>query len=303
MKKRGEITTQQLVILIVLIIGFAIILFLLFKLNLGKESNADICHNSVMNKATLIKTTSTGDAVPLDCKRNYICLTQDGTCESMYQPTIVKVKTTDDVYKALSTDLTDCWWMFGEGKVNYLSKELTSSLYCSICSNVAFDDSMKKIFPDNKIDKKNLYEYMVKNKMPEKAITYFEYLYNTNDINYVFGDAVSKGLQLGNLNLSEQYLVMTAVSSKISELMWGGIGAVAGVVAIGVIAATIGVSAPAILIIGVAGGGGYAGATVLSPVIDTFFGAKIMPPFFIGTTSDDLARFKEMGCEDIETTA
>ena len=48
MMKRGELTSQQLVTIIILIISFAVILILIFKLNLGQESDKEICHNSVV---------------------------------------------------------------------------------------------------------------------------------------------------------------------------------------------------------------------------------------------------------------
>ena len=46
--KKGEMTTQQIVLLIILIASFAVILGFLFKLNFGAESEKDICHNSVV---------------------------------------------------------------------------------------------------------------------------------------------------------------------------------------------------------------------------------------------------------------
>jgi hypothetical protein len=255
-----------------------------------------------MNKATLIKTTSSGDAVTLDCKRQYICLTNDGSCEKMVEPTKIKVKTEEDVYRALATDLTDCWWMFGEGKTNYLSKELLSNMYCSICSNIVFDDSVNKIIPSNEIDKKTLYEYMASHQMPEKSVSYFEYLYGTNDLNYIFGDALSKGVSLGKMNLNEQYLSMTAVSSKINKVTWFFVGA--GIVAgLAILAPIVGVSVPIVYVLVAAGGAGIAGSTVVAPLVDTFYGANAMPPFFIGINSQELEEFKNLGCKDIETSS
>ena len=62
--KKAEMTTQQIVILIILIIGFAVILFFLFRLNLGQESDKQLCYNSVMNRANkLVPTDSTITAI------------------------------------------------------------------------------------------------------------------------------------------------------------------------------------------------------------------------------------------------
>ena len=54
MNKKGELTTHQLVGLIILIVSFAVILFLLFRLNLGETTNKEICHNSVIMKGKSI---------------------------------------------------------------------------------------------------------------------------------------------------------------------------------------------------------------------------------------------------------
>ena len=50
---RGELTTQQIVLLIILITSFTIILFFFFKLNLGEETDKELCHNSVVLKGSL----------------------------------------------------------------------------------------------------------------------------------------------------------------------------------------------------------------------------------------------------------
>ena len=60
-----------------------------------------------------------------------------------------KVKTETEVYGILADEMADCWWMFGEGKVNYVGKDLPEKqLYCSICSQLAFDNSLEEIFPE-----------------------------------------------------------------------------------------------------------------------------------------------------------
>ena len=84
-KKNGEITTQQIVLLIILLISFAIILFFLFRLDLGRQSEDEICHNSVAMRGNSAIPT---DAVPLKCSRAYVCVTEDGSCEDMTKPEV-----------------------------------------------------------------------------------------------------------------------------------------------------------------------------------------------------------------------
>ena len=70
-KRKGEISTEQIVLLIILLISFVVILFFIFGLNLGKESETDICHNSVAMRGS---APVAKDAVPLKCSRSYVCL-------------------------------------------------------------------------------------------------------------------------------------------------------------------------------------------------------------------------------------
>src|SRR3989344_4486096 len=74
--RKAELTTTQLVVLIVLIVSFIIILFLIFRLNPGEQSDKEICHNSV-----ILKSRTAGVAGSLDCKTNYLCVSGNGDCE------------------------------------------------------------------------------------------------------------------------------------------------------------------------------------------------------------------------------
>ena len=139
--KKGEMSTQQIIMMIVLITSFVVILFFLFRLNLGGESQDQLCQNSVMMKASPLSSSST----PLNCYRNYICITEDGSCEGLVKPEKIKVKSLDEIYEALANEMADCWWVFGEGKVNYVGDDLTYNNYCSICSQILFDDSLNEI--------------------------------------------------------------------------------------------------------------------------------------------------------------
>jgi len=92
---------------IFLIIGFLIVLYFIFRLDLGNENPKQICHNSVVIRANKAVPT---DAVPLKCDRNYVCLTRDGSCENMLDPQKFKVKTENEVYEnGLCTKATAVW--------------------------------------------------------------------------------------------------------------------------------------------------------------------------------------------------
>ena len=293
--KKAEMTTKQIVILIVLITSFAIILFFLFRLNLGDESDKQLCYNSVMNRANKMLPT---EAVPLNCKRSYVCITKKDDC-GMLDPIIEKVETKEDVYEALANELSDCWWMFGEGKLEYLEKDALPGLYCSICSQIKFDQSVKEIF-DGKSDfnEREFYDFMCKNKLDSQSgPTYCEYMYNTNDLGEI------NQAQFDQIYLDDEYFALMGMSSDVSKLEWGLIGA--GAVAAGVVitALTGGIAAYGIVTIVASGAigtgvGGAAGSFILAPIKSFGLDQMIVLPTLIDVDKDE---FKDLGCKDITT--
>jgi len=307
---KAELTTKQIVILVILIASFAIILFFLFRLNLGQESEKQLCYNSVMNRATLIRTADdlVSDSIPLNCQRSYVCITKDGSCEQMLDPIKKKVKTKEDVYQVLGDELADCWWMFGEGKVEYLEKESFSNLYCSICSQISFDDSVKDIFGSNEFNKRDVFEYLSRTKLKDQSgPTYLEYLYFTNDATSL----LSQGVDFGPMYLDKQYYSLMGSSSDISTLSWVTNIAIGGAVVLGGLALvplTGGSSAvvsmavlTTVLKAGVIGAaaGGVAGGTLVAPVIRNLYGKKdVIPPYLVEAGSKE---FEALNCDEITT--
>ncbi|MCX6749606.1 MAG: hypothetical protein NTW17_02580 [Candidatus Pacearchaeota archaeon] len=290
--KSGELTTQQLVILIVLIVSFVIILFLIFRLDLGKTTDSEICRNSVVTRGSSVLPT---ESVPLKCQRSYLCITQDGNCDSVQltNPVIKKVKNEEETYAILSKELADCWWMFGEGEINYVGSDMTSKLYCSICAQVAFDNSMNEIFSEGQIDKENIFSYMQNNNVSGKDEKYLYYLYDLNNL-----EGLEEGLNLGSINLDKQYYVMMGITSDVSKLKWAAGAAVltvAGVffapIAGGVFAIGWGAAAAS----GVAGGGI---GTLIAFAKEGGSGNQYTRPSIVETNSQE---FEGLGCKSITT--
>lgn len=241
MKKKGEITTQQIVLLIILLVSFVVILFLIFRLNLGKESDSEICHNSVVTKGNSALPAS---ATPLKCSRTYVCITKDGSCENMAKPEIKRVKTREEVYNILAEEMADCWWMFGEGKVDYVGKDFFKrDNYCSVCSQIAFDNSLKEIkdeegnpvFTEDKINEDEFYNYLSITPVPDKGMNYAEYLYGTNDVVNLRTQTLEgeDGTEIvagtfGNLDLTKPQFVLTGITSEVAGRGWK-IAAAAGI--------------------------------------------------------------------------
>src|SRR3990167_3997406 len=106
--KKGELTTQQIVAITILIVSFIVILLLLFRLNLGEETTKELCRNSVLLKS---KSVFPEEAIQLKCYRNYKCITFDGSCEGLNNPEVAKVNNQDEVYNEIAEEMSDCWYM------------------------------------------------------------------------------------------------------------------------------------------------------------------------------------------------
>ncbi len=296
--KRGELTTQQIVVLIILLISFAIILFFLFRLDLGKTNQEQLCHNSVMARGS---SALPDEAVPLNCQRSYVCITEDGSCESLTKPEIVKVKTEDDVYEALAKEMEDCWWMFGEGKVNYAGTQLVSQLHCAICSQVAFDDSVLSIgkFSSGEIDDEDFYKYLLSHNSSRIKGKYGDYLYGTSDFN-ALKNSLPNNMQFGSVDLSKQQYVLTGISSDMNSVYNSIIGGAIGVGTGIVIAVTAPISVPALAFgtilatTGVFGGGTY----FLTPITQDSLGNKYVPATIVEANSQE---FEALKCKSIDT--
>jgi hypothetical protein len=251
-EKRGELTTQQIVILIILIVSFIVVLIFILLLHSDNVGDKQICHNSVVMRGTSVLPSK---SLPLDCKTRYICLSKDGTCEKMTNPEIMKVKYKEDVYEVLAKEMSDCWWMFGEGKIDYVGKDFwTSHFYCSICSQIAFDDSMDDVFPSGRFDEGEFYNsYLATEEKGDTDLTYSEYLYGIKDFSQIHSGPFKE------IDIDEQYYIMMGIKSNEAGVKWaGGAGALIGLTAAALIFPP-GIPAYIVgaLIVGAGGTGGY----------------------------------------------
>lgn len=272
--KKGELSTQQIIMLIILIASFVVILIFLFRLNLGKESDQEVCHNSVVLRSS---SALPSESTPLKCYTDYVCVTEDGNCGDMVNPTTEKVKTEDELYNVLAEQMANCWWMFGAGTMNYVGDDLTKNNYCSICSQIYFDNSLTNIdaFSDGVISKDNLYYYLANNEYSEGE-TYAQYIFGTNDID-LLKDQISNAenntwnvATFGEINVGERYLTVMGITSQVSFLKWAGVGSGAGAVLSGVVAFVV-LSNP----VGWVGGAIIAGGAVVGGVVGGTGGTSV----------------------------
>ena len=210
MKKKGELTTQQIVGLIVLIVSFSVILILIFKLDLGETTNKEICHNSVVLKSKSLVGAG------LDCRTNYVCISGGGKCEGISTTITKKIDMSknvkEEVMKAIADEMVDCWWMFGEGKVDYIGTSFLGKKACAICSRIAFDKKISKQLP---ITYNEFYTFLNK-EQKDKTQKYLHYFYNTNNLP-IFEKEFNSVIQnyfSSNLEDNKQYVILTGMAKS-----------------------------------------------------------------------------------------
>lgn len=191
--KKADITTSQVVLIVLLVAGFAIILYFIYRLYWGGQVNEQVCHESVVLRGTL---PSLGQGyVPLKCRTEKICITPSilGTCkefEGVKGVTRAKISKDKDaaieeIGKVVAQEMYGCWSMMGEGKLSLFS-QFTANKYglgkvhstCIICSRIAFDTkNLKEIgITSEELEKVDIEDYMMTHAPAGKDISYFEYL-------------------------------------------------------------------------------------------------------------------------------
>jgi len=239
--RKAELTTEQIVVIILLIAAFAIILFVYWQFNWRGTVSKETCHNSVILKAST--PTVEGKKVlnlPLRCKTNYICITANsgGKCEKNYQEITNAnvdskvVKSEDDIKKIIASTLYDCWWMMGEGNVDIFSRSYGFSKYgasCVECAEIAFDKSLSKNTQVN-----GVYYYLVSEKVPGTSLTYMDFLLGSSgNAPYDEAQNLQESQELDAFSFDKTYSIMfvqyarTAAPEFYGSLFGGVVGAAA----------------------------------------------------------------------------
>ena len=137
----------------------------------------------------------------LDCRTNYICISGGEKCNDFSsEQEVVKInlnkksgesdeaynsRIKNDVMKSVADEMADCWWMFGEGKIDYSPYEATTlfQLHCGICSSVKFDKTIQDYFKTKnaKITYEDFYKHT--ETLPKASSeTYLKYIYGVDNI-------------------------------------------------------------------------------------------------------------------------
>ncbi|HPD81492.1 MAG TPA: hypothetical protein PK357_00130 [Candidatus Pacearchaeota archaeon] len=323
--KKGELTTEQIVGLTILIASFVILIIYIAYMQFNKQTNDEACRASVVLRGGI------GETTPLSCQREFVCITQDGSCEGMSKPEIKKVKTEYEVYDVLAEEMRDCWLMFGEGNINYVKDRLTRQNLCSICDQIFFDNSVKNVkgfsgtseiypFANGKINKDEFYKYLSANKMPDsdKDLTYSQYIFNVDnfdDLKSGLSSNAGKQVTFGTIEIEKNYLIVMGITTEVNDITWALGGAVivgAGVLTAGFIYVPLSVLAiPGVVFSGVLVGEAAGGAIGLgakeiselfSPEINAILveGGEVENKFMAPTIVEaDSNKFKFLECKEI----
>jgi hypothetical protein len=323
--KKAEITSEEIVHWIPFFLSVIILLYFITSFDFSKTIDEHFCHLTVLAQDILPDLFKEG--VPVLCTTSKICISRDGSCEMFKGRKVKKISSITALYDYLGEQMADCWWMFGEGKVNYVKQGLTSStLYCSICSDLVFDNSIYSLVPGanpptiNKID---FYKYLESKKISKKQ-TYSQYLFlkPVSEIEAMVQEKIQidggdvgfdKNMYLPKIDLSKKYYVMMGEFNQVSIPLSVGAGVLAGAALTTVaIIFTGGAAVPLVIasyIPGVIAGGivgGLSGAkekgvlTMLGTIKEGDSGQKYVPPTIIEANSEHINSLK---CKSITTTS
>jgi hypothetical protein len=224
-KKRGmEFTLVNAILGVAFIIGMVIAAPVLLDLI---KNDIDRCRLSASLKATSIDFGSLGtrlsDPVQLniDCHTKFLTAKKDGFFEDdkRFEGFNKREFKNNDLEfntkKAIGNRMAECWYMFGNGKIDYFSK-LSGDSHCIECYEIKFDEEVKEELPAIE----DFEDFLVETNY--KDTTYATYLFN---------EEVTKLPEFNSLETGKTYAVtyFRSTASFSDELAKGAfVGGVGG---------------------------------------------------------------------------
>lgn len=159
MNKRGA-SVQNIIIGIIILLVTAAIIFFFFKALPYKETvDKEACHQSAILRNNMFLKGEFGPQIPLNCKTQEI---------------VISSTSEEEIKREIANAMYDCWWMLGEGKLNFFQRKPTFNdpSYCVICAIISFDENTQKKVP--RIE--GMTNYLILTKIPQKNITYWDYI-------------------------------------------------------------------------------------------------------------------------------
>ncbi|HVY01252.1 MAG TPA: hypothetical protein VHA12_00620 [Candidatus Nanoarchaeia archaeon] len=194
MIKRGELTSTQIIMIVLAILGFLILLAFYMQLKTDNYTSDEVCKLSVVSRATAAEVKQgTQSLVPLQCTTSKICLveTSAGDCKQFVgEKNVVKIvlpknKAKDaageeeqarEIEKQMANSMLNCWNMMGQGKLDLFGtlKEgygfEQSKSRCVVCTRVAIGNDVSA----SVLGKVDVNRYMEKYTTPGSSLTYVQ---------------------------------------------------------------------------------------------------------------------------------
>ena len=199
MNKIGELTSTQIVMIVIALVGFLVVaLFFVGIWELHEETTGkELCKLSILERAK----APAGKAIfPLECTTEKICITgnkKEG-CKQFAGEEVRNViinlndveKSAKKIEEEIAYAIYSCWAMTGEGKLDILGEESVvdyttkwlgldvfgsgvSKPSCIVCSRIAIGEDVKTN-ENNILGKVNVNKYLSKTKVPGSSQTYLE---------------------------------------------------------------------------------------------------------------------------------
>lgn len=308
--KKGELTSKQLVTIIILIVSFAVILLFFLALNLKSEITKETCRNSVILKGT---TPLGKDTVKLQCATQDVCITSGKNCQAEKSGAkVLQAKNKEELTSHLADLMYDCWWQMGGGKVSYAPRGWKGQ-YCVMCDVITFDKSIREKEGLNKVSLRELFVKLQEKKVPGSDVTYLYSLYGFTSVGAALDTygAQEKGGEIDNVLKSEfdfrgqdKYALVTAVEegASLAATAGGGIGGAISAAILGAkfAGATCTFVSPVVgtVLCAIAGGavGGGAAFLISSAASDAIF----LPPYYVPFKGETI---RELKCEEFSSLA
>jgi hypothetical protein len=100
--------------------------------------------------------------------------------------------------KVIADEMSDCWWMFGGGEIDYAS--WGSKVHCAICSVIKFDSKIPSISSNDFSDYLKVGNYSF-------SQTYSQYLYQSI--------SVPSDIQISDIVSNEKYSIITGIDENL----------------------------------------------------------------------------------------
>lgn len=303
--RRGELTSSQLITIIILIVSFAVILIFFWMFNFKGEISKESCRNSVVLRGTAL----TKQAVSLQCSTQDVCLSMTNSCVGAKKDTtVLKVVDKPALMNELSNLMYDCWWQMGNGKIDYRSSGIgNEESYCAVCNTVKIDDSIKNNKDLNGISLAELFSYMQTKSVPNSNQSYLQYLYGMNNLDEVNSNLKAISTRYGTqIDITSQKIDLNsgdlALVTALTKDGWGMplAGGAAGGVAGGALGYFVTASAFGGPISWVVGGAAVAGAATVGTIAyaSSDNGLKYLPPTYYSYNGES---FRALNCKEFST--